>query len=548
MKRIAGYLLILVLTTTFVFGQVNETPSVSRQLLINDFNTFIEYLEETHPDPYSSYGGLPEFKRKAQGLRNMITDNTTVEQLREMMRKFISVLNDGHTIISGNGQAEATQGYLPLQLSIAADGIFISETDKNHIQYRGGFLESVNDIPIDSLLNKVRQIRSTENRYGIYWELCNLLSSKEGYGLLFSDSGKIKLALKFTNKESEFVYLDFVPEPDWIKQPSTVRLNNDNNLLYKQILVNNNQSVGYFVWNGMYSREMVEDVAKNNPAYLDMNLNSMYQSTMKVPRPDDDRQAIEGIPALYPTFSKLLEIMKEQKSDYLIIDLRHNGGGMTPLCHPLLYMLYGDKYLNYNCKAEYNRRLSRLQLKKWGLDSIQQYNTGNKTNFLTGDFIFGYFFGSLNAKPVEEKRKDLSLITYNNGIGSEYTKDLNGKPIHEPVVIVLTSPRTFSAAYHFTYLLSQIGKTYIAGVPSRQAGNTFMETTNFELPNTKISGSISNSYQMFFPDDLEKGKVLMPDFTMNWTDFAKYDFDSNAEILFVLDLLKNDLAQQNRGN
>jgi hypothetical protein len=211
-------------------------------------------------------------------------------------------------------------------------------------------------------------------------------------------------------------------------------------------------------------------------------------------------------------------------------------------------MLYGDKYLNYDCKAEYNRRLSRLQLKKWGLDSIQQYNTGNKTNFLTGDFIFGYFFGSLNAKPVEEKRKDLSLITYNNGIGSEYTKDLNGKPIHEPVVIVLTSPRTFSAAYHFTYLLSQIGKTYIAGVPSRQAGNTFMETTNFELPNTKISGSISNSYQMFFPDDLEKGKVLMPDFTMNWTDFAKYDFDSNAEILFVLDLLKNDLAQQNRGN
>ena len=114
--------------------------------------------------------------------------------------------------------------------------------------------------------------------------------------------------------------------------------------------------------------------------------------------------------------------------------------------------------------------------------------------------------------------------------------------------LVLTSPRTFSAAYHFTYLLSQIGKTYIAGVPSRQAGNTFMETTNFELPNTKISGSISNSYQMFFPDDLEKGKVLMPDFTMNWTDFAKYDFDSNAEILFVLDLLKNDLAQQNRGN
>jgi hypothetical protein len=100
-----------------------------------------------------------------------------------------------------------------------------------------------------------------------------------------------------------------------------------------------------------------------------------------------------------------------------------------------------------------------------------------------GDFIFGYFFGSPNAKPIEEKRKDLSLISYFSSFGLEYTQDLDGKPIHEPVVIVLTSPQTFSAAYHFTYLLSEIGKTYIVGVPSRQAGNTFMEITNFELPN-----------------------------------------------------------------
>ena len=543
MKRIVTNLMIVALTTTIAFGQIDftktETQTVSRQLLINDFNTFIEYLEETHPDPYSSYGGLPEFKRKAQGLRNKITDDTTVEQLKEMMRGFVSVLNDGHTLIIGNEQTGTVQGYLPLHLSVATDGIFISETDKNYIQYRGAFVESVNDIPIDSLLNNVRQIRSTENRYGIYWELCNLLSSKAGYALLFSDSEKIKFALKITNKEPENVYLNYVPEPDWNKQSSTVELNNDNNLLYKQFLENNNQSIGYFVWNGMSSREMVEEVAKNSPAYLEMNLNSIYNNSLLIPQPDDDKQAIEGIPALYPTFLELLKSMKEQKTEYLIIDLRYNGGGTTPLCRPLLYMLYGDKYLNYDCKAEYNRRLSRLQLKKWGVDSIQQYNIGNNTNLLSGDFTFGYFFGSQNTKSIEEKRKDLSLISYSNGIGSEYTKDLNGKPIHEPVVIVLTSPRTFSAAYHFTYFLSQIGKAYIVGVPSRQAGNTFMETTNFELPNTNISGSISNSLQVFFPDDLEKGKVLMPDFAMNWTDFAKYNFDSNAEILFVLDLIKN---------
>ena len=66
-----------------------------------------------------------------------------------------------------------------------------------------------------------------------------------------------------------------------------------------------------------------------------------------------------------------------------------------------------------------------------------------------------------------------------------------------------------------------------------------METTVFALPNTKISGSISNSHQLFYSNDPEKGKLLMPDYAMNWYDFAKYNFDSNAEILYVLDLIKN---------
>ncbi|MDR1330732.1 MAG: peptidase S41, partial [Tannerella sp.] len=151
---------------------------------------------------------------------------------------------------------------------------------------------------------------------------------------------------------------------------------------------------------------------------------------------------------------------------------------------------------------------------------------------------FGYFFGARDTRPVEEKRKDMSLISYYGNIGSEYTENLNGVPLYEPRVVVLTSPATFSAAYHFMYFLTQIGGATVAGVPSRQAGNTFMETTAFELPNTRLSGSISNSVQVFFPADSVRGKTFMPDYAMTWSDYAKYDFDENAEILYVLDMLE----------
>ena len=140
MKRIIALLMIVRLTTTFTFGQITETQTLSGQLLIDDFNTFIRYLEETHPDPYTSFGGLPEFKRIAQGLRNKITDNTTVTQLEEMMKGFISVLNDGHTVIherTARVRSETDSYLLPLRLSIATDGVFISETDNNNIQCKG---------------------------------------------------------------------------------------------------------------------------------------------------------------------------------------------------------------------------------------------------------------------------------------------------------------------------------------------------------------------------------------------------------------------------
>ncbi len=102
----------------------------------------------------------------------------------------------------------------------------------------------------------------------------------------------------------------------------------------------------------------------------------------------------------------------------------------------------------------------------------------------------------------------------------------------------MCSPLTFSASFHFLYFLSEIGNATIVGVPPSQAGNAFMESTFFELPLTKTTGSISNAMQIFFPHNKNQGKIFTPDFSMTWDDFTKYEFDENAEILYCIDLIK----------
>ncbi|MDR1197452.1 MAG: hypothetical protein LBK94_00350 [Prevotellaceae bacterium] len=424
-------------------------------------------------------------------------------------------------------------------MKTAADGLFISQTTTAYRRYRGAKVIAINGLSVDEILEKAGKVSPVENKYGAYQTLCRLITENKSVALLFDSLGRsIRFSLQTVDGSLHEVDMAWLKNPEWTAFRSKLKFKNENPLLHGQLIEKGKKTVGYFAWNSMSAREMLEEVAQNpDPQYLEMNLNAMYTYTLKTLRPKDDKTAIREVPSLYATFTDLLKTMKSKKTEDLIIDLRENGGGMTPLCRPLLYMLYGDKYLNFESKAEYNRRLSPLMLQKWGLDSIAQYNRGSSTHYRLGDFTFGYFLGSHDTRSIEEKRKDMSLISYFNNIGSEYTKNLNGKPLYEPRVVVLTSPKTFSAAYHFIYFLTQIGDALVVGVPSRQAGNTFMESTQFELPNTHVTGSISNSMQVFFPDNPAKGKTFMPDYPMNWNDYAKYDFDENAEILYVLDML-----------
>ena len=114
MKIIRNLALISILLT---FTITAKSQQIDKMKLVEDFNTFIKTLEDTHPDPYSAFGNRIEFNREAQHARGLITDDTSISEFRNIISSFLSVLGDGHTSLNENiSSNNKNRTYLPLEL------------------------------------------------------------------------------------------------------------------------------------------------------------------------------------------------------------------------------------------------------------------------------------------------------------------------------------------------------------------------------------------------------------------------------------------------
>lgn len=218
-------------------------------------------------------------------------------------------------------------------------------------------------------------------------------------------------------------------------------------------------------------------------------------------------------PGTGAAFGEMLEEMKTNGSRNLIVDLRDNAGGNTFYLHQALYELYGGDYLKADFGMTYASRLSEAFMKKHGMS-----------------------FESLNASGSTYKIDDLWYEDTND-------KDIQGADyIYTPEnVYVVCNEGTFSAAFHALIMFRTMG-AIIVGVPSSQSPNTYMEVTEFDLPNSGMHCSVSNAIQKCFPDGSYNSNVLWPDFQPSYGDYAAYGFDKNAELLYCVDLAGSNMS------
>jgi hypothetical protein len=534
MKKIIWTILLFSVTIQIFAGDNNN--SINRDSLARDFAYLSKLLETSHPDPYSSFGGRVFFNVESKKTEMAIRKScSSIDEFALTVENFLSKLHDGHTFLNYHFQRVANSGKIPFGLKIIPDGAIINALPTAESNLLGSKVERINGISVDSLLNAVNNIYPCENIYGEYGNLEFMFNYDNFTALsrILPYTNKFDLELLTPNGEHKSISLMPLEKNTELAQfPDDDKLSSLKNLQYG--FIDERKNVMMLKLTNILARENFEYTLQNHWPGAMQQLKSFYKNVLQSEMPADSAKALENVPSFSEIFLAMLKEMRMNGSKNLIIDLRGDEGGWTPITLPALYMMYGDRYLTTDMGTSDHVLLSDLYLKKMNM-TLQEFNHENQSNYNIGELI-SYEDKSNANLPIDSLRSQ--FISSSMCGMRKALESMHGKPIYTPAkVYVVTDEWTFSAAFHFAFFLWKMGAT-VVGVPSSQAPNTFMEQTPFQLPYSKITGSISNTMQVFLPATDRHAKVFYPDWIPSYKDYKKYGFNQQSELFYLLDKMK----------
>ncbi len=490
--------------------------------LAADWRRLIDYLEQTHPDPYTSFGGRVFFSQTASRIEQELRANgATKEEFATTALNFMSRLQDGHTHIDvPRDQTDMLSWRYPIQAAVVAQGMIVSMVPVELKEWLGARIVSFGGVPVEQLVERMGELSPVENSFGAMRRLSQRLFSLGAMRELIPDLGhEVEVGLESADGDTnrlKITYLDsdayrsrYVDQGQEGLAQLPVWEGVDRSDYMTWGFIDKDERLMLFRLRSIISREAFEWARASKMAGWEQWMQRVYQYVLRRPMPPTPDEAVAALPSLYDTFAAMLARMKRSGAPYLVIDLRDNDGGMTPIVYQTLWQLYGDRYFTTPMSTHFYTRISPLYLQKYST-TLDEFNARNGSDYRLGDLM---------------------------GESDELPEVDTTAAIHTPErVFVLTNTGTFSAAFHYAFYLWKLGAT-IVGVPSQQAPNTFMEVTPFELPYTGLQGSISNAMQVFLPADDPRAKVFWPERMLSPKEYETYGFSQDADLLYLIDHL-----------
>ena len=501
-RKLCSILIILVFLLTACSQQslmklITKTPKIDYKN-IKDFKSFSGYhkdaiylvkvIKETYPRLYQK---VPDFDEKSNQYIITSSKIKSEKQFDIELKKFISILKDGHSNFSIDFSKYDKTRY-GLYIFKEKENWIIGNIDKEiDSVVIGKKIVSINNIPIKEIEQKIINFESGENKYWkfrqfiyhfsfpTYWEALEVIYP-ENKNLNFVVENKEGIS-KFTLKDKE-ERKAYKIETKTSKYPFRYKQNN-----------------------GFY-----DTISKSkNFAYLQMNTSLDYVSikseihnyTNFITRPialsflKKDTKDARDFGEFIQSFFKRVQ---KENIENLIIDLSYNTGGDERTGKQLIWYLTENNpkgFTEYINNSEY----FKIQIK----EDYKEYNELYQSKFKS----------ELPKGEVNITKKLFDEPSYFNDITKEESPFLLDKTISKfkGKIYVIIGPQTFSAGQVLATTIADNQLATIIGKPTGNKPTAQTGASMFKLPNTKKIIAISYTY-MERPDKTRNHeKALYPD-------------------------------------
>jgi len=467
---------------------------------------------------------------------------------KDLLLPLVAQVGDGHTELYAWSLPSSNASILIDLLPIEEHLVVASVHDPKQRSAIGAILEAIEGIPVTDLVQRMGARKGFENIYTNLQHLAEAAAStRDLAGLLERPSlgDFVVFTVRLPSGARADLQVPISSERGWqrLEAPSLVRLPAQDGAKLAAGFLDDACTVGYFgMGSAMDYREAFEDwrsSGNDKSSHLD---NVLRRVTGQDPTGDTEHK-IAQIPAVTECLIRLFTEMKAHRTPILIIDMRENEGGNSLFTGILEYFLYPLDTIFSAGQGYQVRRYSALYFQNYPGDTLDKVRARTSPDFQLGDLDFSQqlrWRASRTVIPSDGEKAQWKRQYAENQLERAPTfgravKENRWNASWSPRVLVLSSARTYSAAFDAVLTLRAHGAT-VVGVPSSQAANCFIDTLHFQLTHSQAQGGLSYKWSVRLPEDLKAGSLLRPDLELTYERFEALHFDPNATVLLALEM------------
>lgn len=255
----------------------------------------------------------------------------TENQIRIRIAEVIAAIGDTHTSFGGLSEINTTE-FLPIFTYWFRDGLYVTGADEEYAGYLGSKLVKINDIPIEKVMEKVNTLISHENQVQLKQSNPNLIINPtilKYFHIIENDTTAV-FTFQKPNKEMEDVKIKAKHHRS-IHYVSAIK-----NMVEKPLYMKSNK----WFWHEYRFEDKLLYVQYNN--CWDKNMEKQYRRYPNL--------KIDEIPDFEVFTDELISMIDKVEVEKLVIDLRNNGGGSSPMGTRLVKKLAAIKEINQKGK------------------------------------------------------------------------------------------------------------------------------------------------------------------------------------------------------